>query len=403
MKMSDNMELTFHELLANDNPIFRDKSVLSPHYVPDVLVHRDTEIKRIMACLAPTLQGKKPSNALLYGKTGSGKSISVKKVLKKLPEIKEASVSGVYLNCRVYDSRYKIVQKAISDFDVDVARTGHSFSLLYEKILNRVERNSMHFVFVLDEIDVVKDLDSLVYTLTRANDELKAGSISMIGISNKVTFKQKLDSRSRSSLCEEEIVFPPYNAPQLQSILSQRVPLAFHDNVLDKSALNLASAIAAGESGDARYALTLLLRAGELAFINNLKKVSDKEVEAARVAADEDKARELISSLPEHLQLVLYSLAVVSQDVQYKRLVEDDGDKLFFSGEVYDRYVAMCRKLGKEARTARWYREYIHELETLGLLVSVHSGKGIRGQATLLKPVYPAAKVRKIIEENLVV
>ncbi len=396
------MEPTFDELLNKGDAIFKDKAVLSPHYVPETLLHREAELRKIMSCLAPALQGKKPSNTLIYGKTGSGKSICAKRVLQKLCDQKEASASGFYLNCRVYDSRYKIVQKVVSDFDGDVAKTGHSFSVLYEKVIDKLEREAKHLVLVLDEIDVVKDLDTLVYTLTRANDDLKAGSISMVGISNKVTFKQKLDARSRSSLCEEEIVFPPYNALQLESILSQRVPLAFKENVLEQSGLNIAAAIAASESGDCRYALTLLLKAGELSLSKGLKKVTDKEVEQARVAADEDKARELISSLPEHLQLVLYSLAVVSQDVQYKRLVEDDdGQKLFFSGEVYERYTAMCKKMGKEPRSARWYREYIHELETLGLLISVHSGKGIRGQATLIKPVYPADKVRKVIEEHL--
>lgn len=396
------MEPSFADLVGKGDVVFKDKSVLSPHYVPENLLHRESELRKIMTCLAPALQGKKPANAFIYGKTGSGKSICAKRVLQKLFEVKEAPVLGVYLNCRVYDSRYKIVQKVVSEFDADVARTGHSFSILYEKALDYLEKHSKHLVLVLDEIDVVKDLDSLVYTLTRANDDLKAGSVSMIGISNKVSFKQRLDNRSRSSLCEEEIVFSPYNAPQLQAILAQRVPLAFQENVVDASALNLAAAIAAGESGDARYALTLLLKAGELAFSSSAKKVSDSHVEAARVAADEDKAKELISSLPEHLQLVLYSLSVVSQDVQYKRLVEDnDGEKLFFSGEVYDRYCAMCKKMGKEPRTARWYREYIHELENLGLVVSVHSGKGVRGQATLLKPVYPAEKIRKVIEDTL--
>ncbi len=396
------MEPTFDELLNKGDAVFKDKSVLSPHYVPETLLHREVELRKIMSCLAPALQSRKPSNALIYGKTGSGKSICSKRVLQKLCDQKEASATGIYLNCRVYDSRYKIIQKVVSDFDADVAKTGHSFSVLYEKVIDKLEREAKHLVLVLDEIDVVKDLDTLVYTLTRANDDLKAGSISMVGISNKITFKQKLDARSRSSLCEEEIVFPPYNALQLEAILSQRVSLAFKDNVLEQSGLNIAAAIAAGENGDARYALTLLLKAGELALSRGMKRVTDKEVEAARVAADEDKARELISSLPEHLRLVLYSLAIVSQDVQYKRLVEnDDGEKLFFSGEVYDRYSAMCKKMGKEPRSARWYREYIHELETLGLLISVHSGKGIRGQATLIKPVYPADKIRKVIEENL--
>jgi cell division control protein 6 len=265
----------------------------------------------------------------------------------------------------------------------------------------------------------VRDLDNLVYTLTRVNDDLKRGGLSVIGISNKVGFKQRLEARSKSSLCEQELVFQAYNAQQLQEILKQRAKTAFRSGVIEESALNLAAAIAASENGDARYALSLLLRAGELAESKETKetrkpakegakegaaggaRVSDKEVEASRKAADEDKAFEVMNTLPVHQQLLLYAVASIAEDVSYKKLIDEGGERLYFSGEIYERYTRAAKKFGREPRTSRWYREYLHDLENLGLVNTVDSGKGVRGHTTLIKLAYEPGKVRKILEKTL--
>jgi len=398
---------TFSEILAKRS-VFKNRDILSPHYVPDQLLFRERELEALMRSVAPALKGSKPRNVFLYGKSGSGKTACVKHVLNALEaeQTLAPQVRGVYLNCRVYDTRYKVLQKCITDFRPDFARTGHSFAVLYEKLLDWLEGESegpagKQLVVVLDEVDIVKDLDSLLYTLTRANDDLKKGNVSMLGVSNKVGLKERLDARSKSSLCEEELVFQPYDAPQLEGILQQRVPEAFEKEAVDDGAVNLAAAIAAGENGDARYALNLLLRAGELAEHKNRTKVSDKDVEEARRLADEDKAFDVIGTLPEHQQLVLFGLANLALDVDYKRLVEDSGDKYYFSGEVYERYCRSAKALVREPRTSRWYREYLHELETLGLITTIESGRGIRGHATLVRLGYEPQKVKRVIEKTL--
>jgi len=384
-----------------ESAIFKNKSVLSPHYVPQELLYREEELKKMMLGVAPAFKGFKPKNILIYGKTGTGKSITTKKLLEKIESMNDNRVKGVYLNCRVYDTRYKVFQKLVSELKNEFSKTGYSFALLYETILDWIEEKDRFIIVILDEIDFVKDIDALVYSITRANDDIKKGELSMIGISNKIQFKQKLGERSKSSICEEEIVFQTYNSSQLQGILNQRVPLAFKEETITQSAVNLAAAIAARENGDARYALNLLLRSGELAERKKTSKVTDKEVEEARKMAEEDKASELISSLPTHQQLVLYALAMTSTDVSYKKLIEDNGEKYYFSGEVYDHYTRISRKFGFEPISARWYREYIHELEEMGLISSIHSGSGVRGQTTLLRLALEESKVRKIIEKSL--
>lgn len=389
---------SFKELMEAKG-VFKEKEVLSPHYLPENLLYRENEIKRIMVAVAPALKGSKPKNLFIYGKSGTGKTACAKHVIKKLEEEKNQGVKAIYMNCRNYNTRYQILQKTISEFDSDISKTGYAFALLYEKMLEKLEKG-IQLILVLDEIDTVKDLNSLIYTLTRANDDLKKGSVSLIGISNKVNFTNKLDSRSKSSLCEEELVFKPYDAQQLKGILEQRIEKGFEKGVVEESALNLAAAIAARENGDARYALALLLRAGEFAETHERKSVTDKDVEHARRFAEEDKVMEIITSLPEHQRMVLYAIALLGE-TKYIKLVEEGGEKFYFSGEVYEKYCNQIKKIGKEPVSSRWYREYLNELESIGLITTIQSSKGVRGHTTLIKCSYEPTKIKRIIEKTL--
>ncbi|VVB71456.1 ORC1-type DNA replication protein [uncultured archaeon] len=393
--------LSFSDIL-NKASVFKNKNVLSPHYYPPEMLYRDHELRTLMELIAPAFKGVKPNNLFIYGNSGCGKTAAVKLVLQKIKAEENTRVFTTYMNCRVYDSRYKVIQKLVGDFIIELPRTGHSMATIYEKLLDWIEDDDQgkNLIVVLDEIDAVKDLDDLVYTLTRTNDDLKKGSISVIGISNRIDFKKKLDARSKSSLCEKELVFHSYNASQLSGILEDRIKASFNDGAILHGALNLASAIAASENGDVRYALSLLLWAGELADSKKLKVVTEKEVEDARKKADEDKSFELVSGLPQHQQLVLYALCL-SDSEAYSKLVEENGDKYYFSGHVYEKYKSICRKTKVEPRSSRWYREYLHDLESLGLITTIESGKGVRGHATLICPGFDPNKIRVIIEKRI--
>jgi len=363
--------------------IFRDPSVLSPHFVPKILPYRDSHIGEMTSILSPAVKGKKPRNLILYGKTGTGKTVCIKKVMDELAK-QESPAVMTYMNCRVYNSRYRILQKILKGHVPELEKTGFGLTFLYEKLIE-LAGSGKQIVAVLDEIDMVKDLDDSVYTLTRANDELKSGGVSLVGISNKLSFKDALDPRSRSSLYETEMVFPPYSSEQLQKILSQRVSEGFQDGVVDNSAINLAAAITAQESGDARYALKLLFKAGEMAEQAGKKKVTDDDVEAARRKVEIDLAAETVSTLPENHQIVLYAIAKISQKgSKYSRL-EGVDESFLFSGEIHEEYEGLCKKMRKRSRTLRWFKEYLNDLEMLGLITTTPSSKGVRGHTTLIK------------------
>jgi len=373
-------------------------SVLSPHYIPKNLPFREDQIMEVMSIVSPALKGQKPRNLIIYGKTGTGKTSSIKMIMDDFTNVgKDARMH--YVNCRIYNSRYRIMQKILKNYSPDMEKAGFGFPHLYEKLLE-ITSKGHQIVIVLDEIDMIKDLDELVYTLTRANDENGIGGVSIIGISNRLSFKDALDPRSRSSLYETEMVFPPYTSEQLRKILAQRVDGGFEKNVVENSAINLAAALTAQESGDARYALKLLMKAGEIAEQTCKEKVSDDEVEAARKKVELDLTAETISTLPDMHRLVLLAAAnVTSSGSKYSRL-EGLEDGFLFSGEVYEEYSSQCKKMKKRARSTRWFKEYLNDLEMLGLLITTPSSKGVRGHTTLIKLGQNAEDMLRILKEG---
>jgi len=279
---------------------------------------------------------------------------------------------------------------------------GFPFSVLLDAVIDYIKAGKINFVIVLDEIDKVKNLDDLMYSLTRANEALDSGHIGMIGITNNVTFKKELDPRSKSALLEEEMAFSPYNAEQLQAILRQRVKLGFKDKVVSEAAINLASALAAQESGDARYALNLILKAGELVDEEGQKKVDEAHVNNARKVVEEEIVYDVIANLPEHQKIVLYAISLLTLEGSHYHRLDGTGDeRVLFSGEVYQKYEEVCRNMDKSAKSARWVREYINELDMQGLITISLSGKGVRGNTTLIRLAFPGDKVKEVIEKKL--
>ncbi len=392
--------MTSFEKFLGSGSIFKNVSVLSPHYIPKTLYYREKQIDDIMSYLAPSLKNQKARNILIYGKTGTGKTCSIKKIIGEFEKV-QSKAKMHYLNCRIYNSKYRVLQKIMKDYWPELEKAGFGLPFIYEKLLETL-RQGNYIIVVLDEIDMVKDLDDLVYTLTRANDEVATGGITIIGVSNKLSFKENLDPRSRSSLNEVEIVFPPYTSEQLQKILEQRVEEGFQPDVVRQSAINLAAAITAQESGDARYALKLLMRAGEIAEERKKNGVEDVDVEEARKRVEVDLIAETVNTLPEMHKITLYAIAKLSLNgSRYYARLDGVNDGFLMSGEVYEEYGICCRQLRKKPRSLRWYREYLNDLEMLGLVLTAPSSKGIRGQTTLIKLGHEPDAVYKITSDVL--
>jgi len=393
--------------------IFENREALSPHFTPPKLPYREDEIKTVVGLMAPALKRGKPANVFIYGKTGVGKTIVARFVAAELEEMCKENNTPLYtsyINNKVHDSKYRVLVKLLKDlwerereyFDkkgLKVHDSGAPPTILYETLLEFVRDKGAGVVVILDEVDAVKDLDSLLYTLTRANDDVKGGFVTILGISNNLFFKKNIDPRSKSTLCEEELVFPPYNAKQLTKILQDRVKMGFKEDKVEESAIHLIAAIASKEGGDARYALRLLRKAGEIAEATNARSVKEKEVSEAKKSVEEDIVFESLSTLPDQQQIVLLSLANLMEGTQ-KGLT---GEKLtqFASGDVYEEYKKTCRQIKEPPRSMRWVREYLNDLEMLGFISMQFSGKGTRGQTRLIELGEDPTKIKEFVLKSL--
>lgn len=400
------MNLEIEEIFDSfdKNTIFKDKALLQTNHNPEEIPHRKEQIKQIASILAPVLRGERTSNLFLYGKTGSGKTLSVQYVrdqlLKRSKKDSGFKLRIEYLNCKlkkISDTEYRILAELIKKMGGSVPETGLPTQAVYSKFIEIIDSEKQLVVLILDEIDqTVKKLSNdFLYNLTRLNSELSKSQICIVGISNDLTFLDQIDPRVRSSLSEEEIIFPPYNALQLQDILNDRAKLAFKEGVLEDGVVAKCAAFAAREHGDARRALDLLRIAGELTERAGSNKIKLKYIDEANEKMERDKILDIISSEPKQFQLVLYSII---------ELAKKQGKESFFTGDVYNHYQELCFLNKTEVLTQRRVSDIIQEFDMFGIInVRVISkGRGGRMREIKLaisKPIIQKAK--EIIERVL--
>ncbi|MDP2750308.1 MAG: AAA family ATPase, partial [Nanoarchaeota archaeon] len=353
----------FEKFIAKEN-FFLNKSVLQSNYMPETINHREEQLNQIAKILAPSLKFDKPSNLFIYGKTGTGKTLTTKHVMNELSNVAEKnnlSIKFVYVNCKLKksaDTEYRLVAQLAREFGKAIPPTGLPTDEVYKIFFDVVDREKQIVILILDEIDqlVKKTGDEILYNLTRINSELKNSQISIIGISNDLLFTDYLDPRVKSSLSEEEILFPPYDALQIQDILRQRANLAFKQGLLDTGVIEKCAAYAAREHGDSRRALELLRVAGELAERNNKEKISVGCIDEAEEKIERDRLEDIIKTQPKQFQTVLYAIFSANSNIK----------KNIHTGEVYEIYKVVCLKTGLRPLTQRRVTDILAELDMLG-------------------------------------
>ena len=273
-----------------------------------------------------------------------------------------------------------------------IPMTGWPTDQVYLELKNQLEARGGVLVIVLDEIDklVKKSGDDTLYNLTRINSDLKTSKVCIIGISNDLSFKDFLDPRVLSSLSEEEIVFPPYNAPQLCDILQQRADGAFIEGSLDDGVIPLCAALAAQEHGDARRALDLLRISGELAERESADEVGERHVKMAQAKIETDSMIECISTLPTQSKVVLYSMI----------LLEQLGQMIFTSGEVCRVYQEVATALDLDVLTNRRITDLISELNMLGVINTRVVSRGRYGRTKEMWFDANSGKIQEVITKD---
>jgi cell division control protein 6 len=391
------------------------------------------------------LRGETPSNILIYGKTGTGKTASAKFVSQELESTSQkyqVPCNVEYINCEVTDTQYRVlaqlankfiesnreligeriadledtieaaeadpasledtefdsvsaVRERIDEFESDresfeeVPMTGWPTDRVYSVFFDSVDYFERVVVIMLDEIDklVEKSGDDTLYNLSRMNSQLENSRVSIIGISNDLKFTDFLDPRVKSSLGEEEIVFPPYDANQLRDILQHRADVAFEDEALTDDVIPLCAAFAAQEHGDARRALDLLRTAGELAERDQAGVVDEVHVRKAQDKIELDRVVEVVRTLPTQSKLVLFSTITL----------EKNGVHNINTGEVYNIYKRLCEEIDADVLTQRRVTDLISELDMLGIVNAVVVSKGRYGRTKEISLSVPVEETETVL------
>ncbi len=391
----------FYKNYLNAPKIFKNRNALESTYIPEELPHRDNEIRLIAEKTACALSGDTPSNFLCYGRTGTGKTATIRYVSQKLAQqIINNKPWWIYINCNLVSTPYRIlahIYNTISGRE-KIPPTGLPKDVIFKKLLGLLDQKlgSTICFLVLDEIDILIEKtggNEILYLLTRLNENLDSCRASLIGISNKLKFKQILDPRVLSSLGKEPpIVFHPYNAKQLGDILLERAKVAFYDNVLNDEVIHLCAALAAKEDGDARKALQLLKKAGDIAAKYQHKFVKEKHVYEAHDELEKDHIEEYMLGMPLQAQIVLAAIFLIKKF---------SPEYIITSGNIYEVHSELSNKIpGIKQLTKRRISDYINELALSGIITAETKSMGHYGRTKIINLDVEVSLVEKALRQD---
>lgn len=344
-----------------EDPIFREKEILSPDYLPDHLPHREKEIKAISSLINDALRNPKYArNIFIYGPPGTGKTASIKFIFQKLSGL---NALPIYINCFRVNTRMGALYTMVIEFFRKVrptrkipSRRGIAYDELYDLFETEIRKSKVVPIVCFDEVDHLLPRGSeVLYDLSRLKEESMGAQVIMI--TNDQFVFMNVDPRIKSSLHPvEEIPYKPYSFEEMREIIKIRVEFAFNPGVVEEKAIEYLASLASEMGGDVRIARETLLRAGEIASERNSDKVTVEHIKEAISESQFAKARYMVSKLSENERFIL-------------SLIPEDG--IF-----YQDFYLLYKRVNPEGLKDRMLRNYIEKFAKLNLIRIERKGMG---------------------------
>ena len=368
--------------------VFKDQRTLSFDYVPQRLVHREAQMKKLVMLYRPVVESNLSQNAVLTGSVGTGKTATAKRFctdLKDFAEKQQKAVDWVLVNCRQRNSESSAVLHVVNHFQPNFPDRGFSITEMLRILRKDLEKRKVHLVIVLDEADVLlkKAGPDIIYKLTRFGEEKVDGRelVSLMLISQKNIF-ELLDASSTSTFKRTNVVeFGKYSSDELRDIVKTRAQLAFHDGAIDDDAISLIAEVSS-EWGDARFAIEILEKAGMLADEESTGRISVEHVRGAKAEAYSSITESKLAGLDRHQKLSLLGIARASRGKAYVT-----------TGETESAYKVACEEYSEKPRAHTAFWGLLKDLDMLGVVSAKKSGPGISGKTTVITLLDIPAKV----------
>lgn len=368
--------------------VFKDQRTLSFDYVPQRLVHREAQMKKLVMLYRPVVESNLSQNAVLTGSVGTGKTATAKRFctdLKDFAEKQQKAVDWVLVNCRQRNSESSAVLHVVNHFQPNFPDRGFSITEMLRILRKDLEKRKVHLVIVLDEADVLlkKAGPDIIYKLTRFGEEKVDGRelVSLMLISQKNIFEM-LDASSTSTFKRTNVVeFGKYSSDELRDIVKTRAELAFRDGAIDDDAINLIAEVSS-EWGDARFAIEILEKAGMLSDEESAGRISVEHVRGAKAEAYSSITESKLAGLDRHQKLSLLGIARASRGKAYVT-----------TGETESAYKVACEEYSEKPRAHTAFWGLMKDLDMLGVVSAKKSGPGISGKTTVITLLDIPAKV----------
>ena len=324
---------------------------------------RKKQLSRIISHLTPILDSAHPPSALVYGPTGSGKTVSLIHVLSTFGKVAERR--GISFHYRYIDlTSPKTYFGALNEVAIALDslnrkyRKGIPVEFMQSKITNALAGYNGFLCLLIDEADNIHpNPDAFLTFLAKTLPRKISCRLILILLTNRLDWEKTLDPRILSFLKKADIIFEPYDALDLLEILKLRAKKALCKDKVDEAALRKMAAYASRETGDARKAVELLTKSVRVAE-ETTGYLGEEEVDIAEHRLEVDKSTELINALATQQRLALQSCYLLFKNRTRK----------VSTGQAYEVYQNICHKQGYRPLTQRRFCDMISFLDLYGLI-----------------------------------
>lgn len=315
--------------------------VLSENHLSTEMHGREHQVKEIALCLQPVIEGGKPVNCWLHGKSGAGKTATARYVLRRLHA--EAGVGGIYVNCWENPTFFSILERIARELRMlgaDKLRT----SFMLERLKRHISNDRL--IIVLDEIDQAppKERHAILYNLSNLP------TVGLVCVCNSEHTYFGLEERIKSRLNPARIRFDVYSPNELLSILNQRSNQALAPCTFTGELLRTIAKLA---EGDARVAIQTLKNSAYMAERDSGAEITISHIRRAWNTAKDLKKTYLLRKLTDH-HMLLHELIAKNKGI--------------LSGDLWRLYLKTCGSRKVKPIAIRTYYDYCNKLVELGIV-----------------------------------